>query len=254
MRIAVTRAVSPRIRDCELTFREREPIDPARAAAQHAVYERWIESHGCRIVRAEEAPEHPDGVFVEDTAVVLDEVAVIMRPGAASRRGETGGIARALQRYRAVRSIEEPATMDGGDLLPIGQTLYAGRSRRTNDRAIAQLREIVTPLGYSVVPVLLRDCLHLKTAVTAIGARALLYNPECVDAGAFEGLELVAVDPLEPGAANVLRIGETLLVSSSHPRTRRLLEERGQRVESLDYDEMEKAEAGVTCCSIVFEA
>lgn len=253
MIIAITRAVSPRIVECELTYVEREPIDVVRARAQHERYEQWLETHGARIVRAESLNDHPDGVFVEDTAIVLDEIAIITRPGAVSRRGETDSIARALVRYRAVRHISEPATIDGGDVLRIGHTLYIGRSTRTTDRAIAQLREIITPLGYSVVPVTLRECLHLKTAATAIDAGTIVFNPECVDARAFRdvNVEAIPVDPSEPGAANILRLGSRLLMSASYPKTRRLLVDRGYEVDEIEYDEMEKAEAGVTCCCVV---
>src|SRR5687768_14741896 len=206
MRIAITRAVSPRINECELTFRDREPIDPALAAAQHAAYEQWLADQGVRIVHAEAAPQNPDGVFVEDTAIVLDEIAIITRPGAASRRNEVDSVARTLLRYRAVRHITEPAAIDGGDVLRIGHTLYIGRSQRTNDRAFSQLRALVNPLGYTVVPTLLRDCLHLKTAATAIGDRTIVFNPDCVEARVFGDVDAIAVDSSEPAAANVLRL------------------------------------------------
>lgn len=253
MRIAITRAVSPRLSECELTFRDRVAIDPARATAQHEAYERWLETHGCRLVRAAPAPAHPDGVFVEDAAVVLDEVAVITRPGAASRRGETDSIARALHRYRAVRSVEEPGTIDGGDVLRVGHTLFVGQTRRTNDRGISQLREVAGDLGYTVVPTPVRECLHLKSAATAVDDHTILYDPECVEPHLFDGLDAIAVDPAERAAANVLRIGSSLLMSSSYPRTREMLEGRGYTVDTIDFDELEKAEAGVTCCSVIFE-
>lgn len=253
MQIAITRAVSPRLNECELTFRDREPIDPALAAVQHAAYEKWLEAQGLRVIHAEAAPQNPDGVFVEDAAIVLDEIAIITRPGAASRRTETDSVARLLLRYRAVRHISEPATIDGGDLLRLGHTLYLGRSQRTNDRAFSQLRELVGPLGYTVVPTLLRDCLHLKTAATVIGDRTILFNPDCVDGRVFGDVDAIAVDPSEPFAANVLRVGERLLMTTAHPKTRAILEERGFAVDAIDYSEMEKAEAGVTCCSILFE-
>lgn len=254
MRIAITRAVSPRIANAELTFLEREPIDPGRAATQHEIYEQWLEAHGCRLMRAQPAPEHPDGVFVEDTAIVLDEVAVVTRPGAVSRRMETESVARTLVRYRAVRSLEDPGTLDGGDVLRIGHTLYVGMSRRTNNRAIAQLRDVLAPLGYTVVPTPFRDCLHLKTAVTAIDRETIVYNPEWVEAHHFRDVNAIPVDAAEPRAANVLGLNGTLLVPASHPRTRALLEKRGYSVDAIDYDELEKAEAGVTCCSIIFDS
>ena len=253
MRIAITRAVSPRISECELTFRDRTPIDAGRAAAQHEAYEHWLETAGCRIVRAAPAPAHPDGVFVEDAVVVLDEVAVMTRPGAPSRRGETESVARALHRYRAVRSVEEPGTIDGGDVLRVGHTLFVGQTYRTNNRGISQLRDVAGDLGYTVVPTPVRDCLHLKSAATAIDGHTILYDPECVEPHHFEGLDTVAVDPGERPAANALRVGDRLLMSASYPRTRQLLETRGYAVDTIEFDEMEKAEAGVTCCSVIFE-
>jgi dimethylargininase len=164
VRIAITRAVSPRISECELTFRDRTPIDYARAAAQHHAYEQALELLGCTIVHAEPLPEAPDGVFVEDAAIVLDDVAVITRPGAESRRCESDSIARLLQAYRPVHFIREPGCIDGGDVLRIGRRLYVGRSLRTNDDGIDQLRAIVTPRGYEVVATPFRGCLHLKSA------------------------------------------------------------------------------------------
>src|SRR5712691_6700193 len=202
MLVALTRAVSPRINERELTFIDRAAIDVARAASQHEAYEQRLEAHGCRVVRVEGEPSLPDGVFVEDAAVVLDEIAVITRPGAASRRGETESVARALQRYRAIRSIEAPATIDGGDVLRVGRTLFVGQSRRTNDRAIAQLRELLEPIGYTILPTPIRDCLHLKSAATYIGDRTILFNPEWVEPHHFGDVETIAVDPSEPSAAN----------------------------------------------------
>ena len=241
--VAITRAVSPHMAECELTFAGREPIDLGRAVAQHEQYERWLTAHGCTLVHAEAAPEHPDSVFIEDTAFVLDDFAVMTHPGAASRRGEVKGVARALERFREIRWIEPPATIDGGDVLRIGQTLYVGRSTRTNDDAVAQLRAF----GCDVVRVDLRGCLHLKSAVTALDDHTLLLNREWVDP--FGGFDVIDVE--EPHAANVLRIDGTILMSDSHPRTRAKLEERGYRVETLPMSEMEKAEGAVTCCSLI---
>ena len=243
MRIAITRALSPEIGRCELSYIDRQPIDYRRAAAQHDEYERLLAAHGCTIVHAAPLPDMPDGVFVEDAAVVLDDVAIITRPGAASRRGETSSVAEVLKRYRKLRQIQVPATLDGGDVLAIDGKLYIGISQRTNEAAVAQLKAIA---------VRFRNCLHLKSAVTQIDARTLLVNPEWVDASQFRRFDVIAVDEQEPFAANALRIGDALLYSSSYPRTRRLLERRGFHVETLDLDELEKAEAGVTCCSLIF--
>jgi dimethylargininase len=251
VRIAITRPVSPRLAECELTFRERTPIDCKRAAAQHLAYEKALERLGCTVVHAEALPEAPDGVFVEDAAIVLDEIAVITRPGAESRRCETDSIARLLSEYRPVHFIREPACIDGGDVLRVGRTLYVGRSLRTNDEGIDQLRAIVAPHDYEIIGTPFRGCLHLKSAATYSGV--LLLNPDFVDPGLFAGVEIVAVHSSEPEAANALRIGETILMSASWPRTRQMLESRGLRVVTIDANELEKAESGVTCCSLLFE-
>lgn len=248
--IALTRAVSPRISECELTYLDREAIDYARAAAQHDEYERMLERHGCTIVHVAAAPDHPDGVFVEDAAIVLDEVAVITRPGALSRRGETESVACELARHRELRRLEAPATLDGGDVLCIDHTLYAGRSSRTNDDGIARLRDAVAPFGYRVNAVDFRGCLHLKSAVTQVDERVLLFNPEYVKA--FPGFEMLAVDEREPDAANALRIDDVVLIAAEHERTRAMLARRYE-VDASSMSELLKAEAGMTCCSILID-
>ena len=249
--IAITRAVSPRINECELTYKDRSPIDPVRAREQHGVYESWLVTQGLKVVRAEEAPDNPDGVFVEDTAVVLDEVAVITRPGAESRRSETESIARVLKSYREVKHITSPATIDCGDVIHHGKRIYVGLSKRTNDAVMDQLDQILVPFGYVIDPVPLRHCLHLKSAATVIGDHTILYNPECVHDEAFHHVKMIKVDPSEPGAANVLRVGDRLLISSSYPRTAEMLMKKGFSVDTIQYDELEKAESGVTCCSLL---
>lgn len=244
--IAFTRAVSPRIVDCELSFLDRQPIDFERAVSQHNAYERALESLGCSVVHVDPAPEHPDGVFVEDAAVILAEFAVIMHPGAASRRGETSSVARALEEYLPLQRMQR-GTMDGGDVLVSGNKIYVGRSARTNDEGIAELTRVAT--GYSVVPIDFHGCLHLKSAVTAIAPDVLLANPEWVDTEQFKGFEIVTA--AEPHAANALRIRDTILLGSSYTRTRAELERLGYHVMPVPIDELAKAEAGVTCCSLI---
>ncbi len=254
MLIALTRPVSPSLARCELTHLAREPIDVARAAMQHAAYERMLASCGATLVRVPAAPESPDAVFIEDTAVVVDEVAVLARPGAPSRRAEPAAVAAALAAYRPVREMTAPGTLDGGDVLRLGRTLYVGRSGRTNDEGIGQLRGFVAPFGYAVVPVEVTGCLHLKSAVTDLADGCLLLNPAWVPAAAFPGWEPVPVDEREPHGANALRVGGAVVYPSQYPRTRDRLLARGLRVATTDCDELAKAEGAVTCCSVVFEA
>src|SRR5262249_8065631 len=153
----------------ELTYLERQPIDVEKARVQHEQYERLLEKAAhCTVVRAQAAHDLPDAVFVEDTAVVLDEVAVIMRPGAASRRGETQAVADVLSDFRELRRIEAPGTVDGGDVLFCGRRAFVGRTSRTNDEGIGQMQRILAPFGYSVHAVTVSGCLHLKSAATVL--------------------------------------------------------------------------------------
>ena len=208
MRIALTRDVSPAMERCELSHLERIPIDPGRALAQHAAYERCLMELGCRVQRLPSDASMPDAVFIEDTAVVVDELAVITRPGASSRRGETAAVEAALAAYRPLASLEPPATLDGGDVLRIGRVLYVGVSARSNHDGIAQLARHLAPWEYRVLPVVTRDCLHLKTAATLAAPGLVVCNPDWVDGEVFGSVEIVEVDPAEPFAANVLRVGD----------------------------------------------
>lgn len=251
MPIALTRAVSPRISECELTHVERRPIDPARAGVQHEAYEEALRRLGFDVRRVDPAPEHPDGVFVEDTAAVLDELAVITRPGAPSRRGEVDPVAEALAPHRRILRVPAPATLDGGDVLVEGHTVFVGGTARTNGAAHGWLAEVLGPLGYDVVVIPVSGCLHLKTAVTSPATGTFLLNPDWVPATAFAGREVVEVDPAEPYAANVVRAGDGVLVAAGALRTRRRLEGLGLAVAEVDVSELARAEAGVTCCSVL---
>jgi dimethylargininase len=254
VRIAITREVSASIGACELTHLERRPIDVGRARAQHHAYEDCLRSAGCEVRRLAEAPEFPDAVFIEDTAFVLDEVAVITRPGAPSRRGETGPVASVLSAHRALVRVEAPGTLDGGDVLVLGHSVHIGMSGRSDAVALAQVREALAPHGYTVASVRVSGCLHLKSAVTRVGADTLLVQPEWVDAAAFPGWRRVEVDPREPAAANALLAGDAVIHPDAYPRTRERMEAAGLRVVAVDVSEILKAEGAVTCCSLVFDA
>jgi dimethylargininase len=249
--IVLTRAIPRSIDACELTHLERTTIDVSAARAQHHEYEDTLRRLGCVVERIETADEYPDSVFVEDTAVVLDEIAVITRPGAPSRREEAAGVQRALSRYRPIQRMTAPATMDGGDVLRIGRTIYVGISSRTNEEGAQQLAAAVAPFGYTVECVRIGGCLHLKSAITAVGDGAVVCNPEWVDADLFRNCEVIAVDPQEPFAANVLRIGGSLVCAAAYPRTADVLRGRGHDVHLVNASELAKAEAGVTCCSLI---
>jgi dimethylargininase len=251
--VALTRGVSPAIARCELTFLEREPIDYPRAVAQHAAYVRLLEELGLRVVQIDADDALPDCCFVEDIAIVLDEVAVLTRPGAPSRRGETPAVAAALGAYRRIVRLEEPARIDGGDVLVLGRRLFVGLSNRTDAAGGQALAETVRPFDYEVVPVSMEGCLHLKTAVTAAAPDLLLVNPDWVDLAPFRDWERIDVDPREPWGANVVRAGGAVVAAAGFPRTAERLRARGLDVRTVDVSEFQKAEGGVTCKSLLFD-
>ena len=250
---AFTRAVSPRLPECQLTHLPRVPIDASRAAEQHSAYERALADAGYEIVRLPELRDDPDAVFVEDTALLLDGYAVVTRPGAASRLGETEFTAAGLAAEFSVKRVLA-GFLDGGDVLRIGRTLYVGISSRTDRHGVNCLSDLVAPLGYEVIEAELRDCLHLKTGATfagtdAAGVPVLIYNEGSVDPAQFAGVEPLAV--LEPAAANCIRAGNRLILPAGNPRTAALLDERGFHVVEVDVSELQKAEAGMTCMSLI---
>lgn len=254
MRFALTREISSAFEDCQLTHAARTAIDVDRARAQHDAYEWALVELGCTIRRVDSTADMPDSVFIEDTAVVLPQGAIIARPGAESRRTETAVVAEALGRFGLrLRNIEEPGTLDGGDVLVVGRQVFVGASTRTNAAGIDQLRRVLTRIGYSIRAVPVDRCLHLKSAATAVGPSTLLINPAWVPVETFDGLTLIEVDPDEPQAANALLVGDSVICAEAFPRTRARLERHGVRVKSVAVDELAKAEGGVTCCSLVFE-
>ena len=255
MLIALTRDVSTSFDRCELTHLARQPIDVERARQQHLQYENVLAHAGCRVERLASDASMPDSVFIEDSAVVFDEIAIVTRPGAVSRRIETPAVAGTLRMYRDVQSIVEPGTMDGGDVLVVGHRVFVGRSSRTNGEGIRQMRGFLTPFGYVVEEIEVTGCLHLKSAVTALGDHLLLVNPAwlpMLPAESFRDFERLDVDPSEQMAANALRVAETIVYPESFPRTLERLERRGLQVRAVDASELQKAEGAVTCCSLIF--
>jgi dimethylargininase len=252
--IALTREVSSSLNACELTHLARTPLDVEMARAQHRTYEEALTDAGCCLERLPSGPDMPDAVFVEDVAVALDELAIITRPGAASRRLETAAVWEALRRHRPLQTIEAPGTVDGGDVLVVGRRVYVGRSSRTNDEGIAQLTHILTPFGYTVCSVAVTGCLHLKSAVTAVDEGLLLVNSEWVGKSAFAGVDFVDVHSEEPMAANALRVGGTIVYPAAFPRTAERLTHRGYTLISVDVSELAKAEGAVTCCSVILSS
>lgn len=254
MPIAITRAVSPNMHLCELTHLAREPIDYGIAKKQHKRYESCLDELGCDIQRLPEDPELPDSVFVEDTAIILDEVAVITRPGAVSRMPETTIVEKALESHRKLEYITAPGTLDGGDVLHIDKTIFVGRSTRSNQAGIDQLQSIVASSDYSVVSVDLSECLHLKSAVTQVADNTLLINQAWVEVAAFQHFNLIDIDPSELFAANALLINGLVIYPTSYPKTQQRLLDIGIELNLVDVSEFAKAEGGVTCCSLIINA
>ena len=253
MLTAITRQVSPNINRCELSFDERKPIDVRKAIEQHETYRQLLSELGLRVIELAAEPDLPDSVFVEDPAIVVDEIAVISRMGAISRRPEADSLAQELSKYRPLQFLTEPATLDGGDVMRIGQNIFVGESARTNREGIEQLSRILRLHGYDVRPVSVTGCLHLKSACTYVGANRLIVNRSWIDAQMLSQFELIDVPVEEPNAANALLVDEVVVLPESFPKTRALLESRGIPVRLVNMSELQKAEGGVTCCSLIFD-
>jgi dimethylargininase len=254
MLTAITRAVSPAIVHCELSFIDRSPIDLARAQEQHHAYQKLLEKLGANVISLPPEPELPDSMFVEDPAIVLDELAVIFPLGTETRRPEASSLALALARFRKLEYVTLPGTLEGGDVLRIGKRIFVGLSSRTNAEGIRQLTATLAPHDYEVLAVPVTGCLHLKSAVTSLGRNTLLANRPWFDAAAFAGYDWIDVDPAEPHAANALALGNSIIFPASFPRTHARIEARGFNVISIDISELQKAESGLTCSSLLFES
>ena len=253
MLYAITREVSRSLALCELTWLERESIDIDLAIAQHNEYERALTQMGARVISLPEQPAMPDAVFVEDPLLVFDEIAIVTRPGAESRRAECESLAAAVEPFRAVHRMQTPATLEGGDVMRVGKDVFVGLSSRTNTVGVDELTEILTPFGYKVHPVDVRGCLHLKSACCSLGEGKILANRAWLDAASLGGYQIIDVAPDEPAAANVLRIGDTVLMPAAFPHTQEIVRSQGLDVCAVDISELMKAEAAITCSSVLFE-
>jgi dimethylargininase len=251
---AITRAVSPAIVNCELSFISRQPIELQIAREQHHCYEQLLEKLGARVVSLAPQPDLPDSMFVEDPAIVLDELAVIFPLGTESRRLEAASLAEAISKFRTLAYVTLPGHLEGGDILRIGRKLFVGVTKRSNAEGLRQLAAILAPHHYQVIPVAVTGCLHLKSAVTCLGRQTLLANRTWFDPAPFSGYDWIDVDPREPHAANALALGNTIIFPASFPRTRARVEAQGFDVTALDISELQKAESGLTCSSLIFEA
>ncbi|MDJ0721407.1 MAG: arginine deiminase family protein [Desulfobacterales bacterium] len=251
--IAIVHQPSPCLKDCELTFLPAQGIDLDRAARQHRRYGRMLQRCGLEVIVLNVNADRPDSVFIEDTAIVLDELAIMTSMGASSRRPEIKAVETVLRAYRQTVRITPPATIEGGDVLAMGKVLFVGRSTRTNTEGVTALEALVAPRGYRVRPVAVTGCLHLKTGCSALDDDTVLINPEWVDPAPFAGFERIRVPPREPFGANVLRLGATICLPTGMPRTREMVMQRGYHTDVTDISEFMKAEAGLTCMSLVFD-
>lgn len=253
MLTAITHKPSPRLNDCELTFLSAQQIDFQKAQTQHKAYCDTLSSLGANVITLDENPDLPDSVFVEDTAIVLDEVAIITSMGVASRRKETKAIEKKLAEFRPLEKIRLPAKIEGGDVLTIGKELFVGNSSRTNLDGINALREIVSPFGYKVFAADVRGSLHLTTACTALDDETVLINPEWIEAEVFKNFRKINLPQNEPFAANILRVGETICIDSKFTKTKKKIKKLRYKTKSINISEFLKAEAGLTCLSLVFK-
>lgn len=250
---ALIGGVSRTINGCELTYRDREKIDYEKACAQLEDYRRLLSKLKVQVLSLDAVDNYPDCCFVQDTAVVLDEICIIASMGAPSRRGETGAVEAVLSAYRPLRRIVAPATLDGGDVVQLGKRIFVGASRRTNARGIARLTELVEPFGYSVVPVNVNGGLHLTTGCGIVNDETVIVNPRWLDATAFKGVRQLHVAEEEPWAANTIRIDSTVCIERGAPRTMDQIQPYAGRVETLDISEFRKAEGSLSCLSLIFK-
>jgi len=254
MLTALTRVVSRSLASCELTWLPRQQIDIDLAIEQHKQYEQLLAAMGVHVISLPEQPELPDAVFVEDPLIVFDEVAIVTCMGAPTRRAESETLAEAISAFRPVRVILDPATIEGGDVMRIGCDVFVGLSTRTNAAGVQQLTRELEPFGYRITPVEVRGCLHLKSACCSMGDGKILANKDWLDTAPLRDYEIVGVALDEPGAANILRIGDTILMPASFPHTQRIVRREGLEVRTVDISELMKAEAAITCSSVIFEA
>ncbi len=249
--IALTHLPSPNMQSCERTFVPQTAIDPVLAREQHAAYCQALRDCSAQVVTLNVNEPMADAAFIEDTAIVLDEVAVLCSMGAASRRAEPANMEPVLRQYREIQHIERPATIEGGDVLRVGRTLLVGQSCRTNAAGISLLAAIVDRHGYKVTPIPVRGCLHLKTACTALADGRLLINPAWIDASALAGYELIHVPEAEPWGANVALVRNRVLLAAEHAQTAELIDGLGFDTQTIELSEFAKAEGGVTCLSLL---
>ncbi len=248
-RYAVVRDVPDTYDECIRTTNAR--IDVERARRQHDEYCRGLQNLGLRLIRIPGDNAYPDCVFVEDPAIVVGDQAIVGGMGVRTREGEERAVRRALARYKRVADVEPPGCLEGGDVLQIGNRMLVGLSKRTNAAAIGQLRSLLSK-EYEVVPVRIRETLHLKSVCAYLGAERVLLRPGHFDRRVLGGLEPILVPEAEARAANCLALNDRAMMPAGYPKTRRRLADAGFDVVEVSVTEFEKGDGGVSCLSIRF--
>jgi len=251
--IALTHKVSPKINQCELSNLSRKTIDFPLAQRQHQHYCQTLIKEGFRVIELTVNLDFPDSVFIEDTAVVLDEVAILCNMGIPSRAGEVQNIAPILANFQKVMNINPPGTLEGGDVLIVDKNIYVGLSSRTNREGVRQFEEIVQEFEYGISTIPIGDCLHLKSACTALDMETILINPEWIDPSYFTEYAVVEIEKNEPYAANCLNLNGNVYLPSAFPKTAEKIEKAGFPVNTINISELQKAEGALTCSSILFK-
>lgn len=254
MLTAITHSPSSLLNNCELTFLRPEKINFEKAKRQHKNYCQMLEKCDVKVLVLNKNTDLPDSAFVEDTAIVLDEIAIITPMGVASRQNETKLIEIELEPFRPIVKVESPAKIEGGDVLRIGKNLYVGNSTRTNTKGIKALAKIVKPFGYKVIEVKVHNSLHLKTACMALDDETILFNPKWFDSEVFKDFRKIEISSNEPFAGNILKIKDTICIHSGFSKTREIIEKLGFKTKKIDISEFLKAEAGLTCLSLIFNS
>jgi len=232
--------------------KQQEKIDVTLAKQQHADYCNALEKIGLQLIRLEADDSLPDCCFVEDTAIAVDDIAIITNPGAISRRAEVAAVEKEISKYKTIHRIDAPATIDGGDVLQIGKKIFIGLSERTTQEAIDQVQEIVRSKGFEVIGVPIHHTLHLKSVATALTDSQIILNAAHFDEALFSGLRKIIVPEQEHYAANCLAVNETIFIPSGFPVTKSLIEGAGFSTVELENSEFKKGDGALTCLSILF--
>jgi dimethylargininase len=220
--------------------------------AQHEAYVAALVAPGLEVTILNAEPDYPDAYFIEDAAIVTPTVAVITRPGAETRRGEEQSVAPVLAQYRELAHIEAPGTLEGGDVLVVGNTVFVGISERTNPEGASQLGGILAAHGMACCPIRVAAGLHLKSSLNHVGGDVLLVTPDFADRPELDGYRRIVIDAGEEYAANTLLVNDTLIVPAGFPSTRRKLATLGMPILELDMSEAQKMDGGLTCFSLRF--